>query len=358
MLRPSTSQTKKKVDETSQKWTWTYHNYTEDTFLKIRNFPDWIRWIGFGREVCPLTGTPHLQGFLYTWEPVRLSKFKLTFLKNRHMEIVRGNFDQNESYCNKDKQWEEYGERPQQGRRNDILGIKRRLDQGMLLGDLQEDEAFFATITRNERALSKYAERIRGKRMKLEGRKTPKVYLLMGDTGCGKTPTIKKRHGAENCYCVFDVKRNWFDHYSGEPVVIFEDIEHTCAPPIQTLKNITDGDATIYPIKGGGVHIKPTHVYITSNEDPAFWYPGEDRHYAAIEGRFDEKWEFKKEYGYGRYKVVYKNPFRTGHELPEQQEIVEDGQEESQQDVQSSSAEEVQSSNDQETSDAQVHERP
>ncbi len=79
-----------------------------------------------------------MQGFLYTWEPVRLSKFKLSVLKNRHMEIIRGSFEQNETYCNKDKQWEEHGERPQQGRRNDILGIKRRLDSGM---DINESES-------------------------------------------------------------------------------------------------------------------------------------------------------------------------------------------------------------------------
>jgi len=262
------------TSQTSQKFTWTFHNYTDETFIKIKNFPDWIRWIGFGREVCPTTGTPHLQGFLYTWEPVRLSKFKLTFLKNRHMEIVRGNFEQNETYCNKDKQWEEYGERPQQGRRNDILGAKRRLDSGIAIGDLMEDEAFFGIVMRNERSLSKYAEQQRFKRMCAEGYKKPEVHIRVGPKGSGKTKYVYEQHGFANVFPVPDVTGKWHDGYLGQPVLLYDDVDPCKAPEIEYFKHITDGYPRHYPFKGGFCYIRPTHIYITSNHQPSEWWKG------------------------------------------------------------------------------------
>jgi hypothetical protein len=39
---------------------------------------------------------------------------------------------------------------------NDILGIKRRLDAGVPLNELAEDESFFTTLMRNEKSLAKY----------------------------------------------------------------------------------------------------------------------------------------------------------------------------------------------------------
>lgn len=165
MQRPRTSQTngrKANTSQTSQKWTFTWHNPTAKTYDSLANFPEWVRWVGYGKEVCPTTGTPHLQGFLVTWDPVRLTKFKHSIWAKIHMEICRGTFEQNETYCNKDKDWTEHGERPQQGSCNDILGVKRRLDEGTRLDELMDDEAFFATVMRNERSLRKYEELKRG----------------------------------------------------------------------------------------------------------------------------------------------------------------------------------------------------
>lgn len=327
MLRPrSTSETnggKKSTSETSRAFTFTLNNYTPEELRRVEHYPEWIRWIGYGKEVAPTTQTPHLQGFVYTWDPVRLTKFK-GFLRRAHIEVQRGSFEENETYCNKDKDWTEYGERPQQGRRNDILGMKRRLDQGTSLDELMEDEAFFSTAVRNERALRKYEETQRGKKLRAQPRAVPRVYLLQGESGHGKTPTIKKLHGHESVYSVFSTKCPWYDGYRGEPVIVFEDIDSSTAPPIKHFKDICDGYPIQVPIKGGATWCMPTHVYVTSNESPAFWYPGQDKHYQAIENRFDEIWDFKKEYPYGVYKVIHKNENRRGNVLPENGRLQEE----------------------------------
>lgn len=275
MLSPTfTSETNKKrgTSETSRSWTFTLNNPTPSELQRLEHYPEWIRYIKYGEEVAPRTGTPHLQGFLYTWDPVRLTKFK-GFLKRAHIEIMRGSLEENDKYCEKDGKWTHYGERPQQGKRNDILGIKRRLDEGVPLTELVEDEAFFSTVMHNERSLTKYAEMQRYKRMCKEGYKKPDVHIRVGPKGSGKTHYVYERHGYENVFAVPDVTGKWHDGYMGQSVLLFDDVDPSKAPEIEYFKHITDGYPRHYPVKGGFCYIRPTHIYITSNHQPAEWWP-------------------------------------------------------------------------------------
>lgn len=270
-----TSETKAKrgTSETSRRWVFTLNNYTDDEVRRIANYPDWIRWIGYGKEVAPTTGTPHLQGFIVTWDPVRMTKFKL-FLRRARFAMQIASFEENLTYCNKEKNWIEFGERPQQGRRNDILGVKRRLDEGDGLHSLMTDESFFSIVMRNERSLTKYAEMQRYKRMCAEGYKKPEVHIRVGPKGTGKTYHVYQQHGFENVFAVPDVTGKWHDGYMGQSVLLFDDVDISKAPEIEYFKHITDGYPRHYPVKGGFVYIRPTHIYITSNHQPSEWWPG------------------------------------------------------------------------------------
>lgn len=283
--RRSTSET----NSTARRWIFTLNNYTEDELRRIAAYPDFIRWVGFGKEKAPSTGTPHLQGFLYTWDPVRMTKLKHGFLRRARWAIQNEDFESNSSYCGKDNDWTEYGERPQQGKRNDILGVKRRLDQGVPLSTLYEDEAFFSTIMRNERSLTKYAEMQRCKKMREEGRRVPEVYIRVGPTRSGKTSYVYEHHGFGNVYSVPDVTGKWHDGYHGEPVLLYDDVDHTRAPAIEYFKKVTDGYPFQAPYKGGYCYIRPTHIYITSNHQPSEWWPGiSQADWAAIKERITE----------------------------------------------------------------------
>lgn len=100
----------------AKRWVFTLNNYTEDDEQKL--FGDFFETNGdravymvVGREVGD-SGTPHLQGF------VIFSKLtKLTWLKNHlharaHFEVARGNNEQASKYCQKDNDFEEFGELP------------------------------------------------------------------------------------------------------------------------------------------------------------------------------------------------------------------------------------------------------
>lgn len=253
-------------------YVFTLNNPTEREIAQIAAYPDWVRWIGYAHEVGE-QGTAHLQGFVYTWDAVRITKFK-GFLKRAHFEAQKGSFTQNEAYCTKQNELIEFGERPQQGRRNDILGVKRRLDRGVGLSELMEDESFFGTVMRNERSLTKYAEMQRFKRMCTEGYKKPEVHIRVGPKGSGKTRYVYEQHGFANVFPVPDVTGKWHDGYMGQPVLLFDDVDPSKAPEIEYFKHITDGYPRHYPVKGGFCYIRPTHIYLTSNHQPAEWWSG------------------------------------------------------------------------------------
>jgi len=42
-----------------------------------------------------------------------------------HIEKMKGNFAQNEKYCSKEGKLIEFGERPKQGKRTDLIEVKK-----------------------------------------------------------------------------------------------------------------------------------------------------------------------------------------------------------------------------------------
>lgn len=66
------SQKKPAVSKTSRYWCFTWNNYSVEEFDKLLTYePDICKHIVIGREVCPTTGTPHIQGYVEWKSPVR-----------------------------------------------------------------------------------------------------------------------------------------------------------------------------------------------------------------------------------------------------------------------------------------------
>ena len=81
-------------------------------------------YIAVGREKCPTTGKEHDQGWVY-FEGQRGSvKGVAKQLNNAHVEMCRGNIDQQEDYCSKDGEYREFGVKPKPGARTDLDGVR------------------------------------------------------------------------------------------------------------------------------------------------------------------------------------------------------------------------------------------
>ena len=84
------------------RWCFTYNNYhvrfDYETHLKRAEFK--LRRCVWGREICPTTGTPHLQGYLECFRSVRLGHVRKIF-GSAYWEPARGSSVQNYQYCTK-----------------------------------------------------------------------------------------------------------------------------------------------------------------------------------------------------------------------------------------------------------------
>lgn len=110
----------------SQRWCFTVNNYTDDqeeTVCQLLASPE-VSYGVYGRETGT-QGTPHLQGFVIFKTRLRLSSVSTAFGQiHPHLEPARGTSEQASVYCKKDGDYEEFGECPSQGQRNDFAELK------------------------------------------------------------------------------------------------------------------------------------------------------------------------------------------------------------------------------------------
>lgn len=84
-----------------RKFCFTLNNYSEEDEQRIQSNAPLFKYIVYGRERAPRSGTPHLQGFGNLRRPSRFSAIKTIIGNNAHIEKAKGNDLQNKEYCEK-----------------------------------------------------------------------------------------------------------------------------------------------------------------------------------------------------------------------------------------------------------------
>lgn len=95
-------------------WIFTLNNYSEEDPQRILDtIEDNVKYVLFGKEVAPTTGTPHLQGLIVFRSKVRRRTVQETIKPGvlMHVEIMRS-LKGSIVYNRKDGDWFEAGERP------------------------------------------------------------------------------------------------------------------------------------------------------------------------------------------------------------------------------------------------------
>lgn len=251
-------------NQKSKYWCFTLNNYTtaETSKLEATVPLPLFTYIIFGREVCPTTGTPHLQGYVEFGKRVRRRAIaRIPGFERARVDRRKGTGIQASDYCRKDGRVYEWGslETRTQGTRSDLDEIKTEIDSGA--NALQVAENHFSSWCRYRQSFAEY------RRLRTPvGARQLEVYVLWGAPGTGKTRLIFETF--PDVWIACDPSLNWFDGYAGQPVVLLDDYRGDASAAF--LLRLLDVYPMLCPVKGSFTPWVPTKVFITSNMAPPF----------------------------------------------------------------------------------------
>jgi Putative viral replication protein/RNA helicase len=266
----------------SRNFCFTCNNYTDEHINNLRLLFEsgLVRYLVYGKEVAPTTLTPHLQGFIVFKKTQRLSG-AIKQLFGCHV-LVRARNSTNQQaadYCKKDGEYTEYGVLNQQGKRNDLLEIAKKLDAGASLRDVAVSAP--DTYIRNYRGIANYKALITNDY-------TPeglRGYWFVGAPGSGKSRTARD----ENPGAYLKAQNKWWDGYAGEKVVILDDLDKGAIGLGHHLKIWADRYAFTGEIKGGIVKTAYDKFIVTSNYFIEDLWKDDKEMCAAINRRFIQR---------------------------------------------------------------------
>lgn len=246
----------------AKNWSFTINNYTEADLEKLAGAATECTYLVVGKEVGA-SGTPHLQCFASLKVRKRLTQVKQLFSARGHFEKSKGSPEQNRVYCVKDGDFVEYGTVPVgRGRRTDLIDVKTAIDSGLSREEVIEE--FFSVYAKHHRFFDSYIA------LKQPARKwETENVVFWGKTGTGKTRQVYQYHEEADIYK--HPGDRWFDGYTGQPIVLFDDFTGGVFP-LSYLLQLMDRYPMRVPVKGGFVQWVPRKIYFTSNIDPKEWY--------------------------------------------------------------------------------------
>lgn len=261
----------------SRKYVFTLNNPTELATEDLLHTP--ARYICFGKEIAPTTGTPHLQGFVYFSHGKTLSAVR-KLLFGAHIEPARGTFSQCIDYCRKDGDFYEHGERPH----DPIdIGDKERSRWAKALESARSGD--FDSID-PQILLCHYGSinRIRNDSVSVPAALpvTTGTWII-GPSGCGKSRGCREKYPG-----LYPKPLNkWWDGYKFEPVVLIDDVDHSHSSWIGGfLKIWADHYGFIAEAKGKSLSIRPERLLVTSQYSIAQLFSVDKPLVEALERRF------------------------------------------------------------------------
>jgi len=206
---------------------------------------EYMQYLIVGSEICPTTGKEHRQGFAY-FKNARKSKKQMCKLLCCAMDAcapIYSGIKSNVDYCSKDGKFEEYGIKPKQGERTDLNDLKERIAKGESVDQLALNDPI--SIHKYGRTLDRIADitlRKKWRNWMTEG------FWFYGATGTGKSHFWKKTYNPDTHYVVETGDRGWWDGYSGQEVVIFD--EFRGGTPYSELLSLVNDTPKRVPRRG------------------------------------------------------------------------------------------------------------
>lgn len=262
--------------------TWCFTDFQNDC-AKLKKvfdmyYPETIRGMAWGIEICPTTGKEHRQGFIQFVNKKRLQGVQKFFGHKIHVETVKGAIEDNERYCSKDGKYVKYGKFISQGYRTDLENIQREINNGANVSDIMENH--FDMYCRYRGGIRDYCALATEKRA--DKWRDVEVTVIFGDTGVGKTRAACEYD--PDCYKIEGDNLQWWDGYRGQKTLVID--EYYNQLKITKLLNILDDRKLRLDIKGSHTYAFWNKVIITSNVNPREWHQQAlPQHLEALERR-------------------------------------------------------------------------
>lgn len=252
-------------------WVFTWNNYTEEDLEYLHtldtngtlDIPE-VKYVLYGKETAPQTGTPHLQGLICFTNRVRRATVSKTLKNKCYIQECR-DFEAAIRYCKKEGDWTEHGYPPltqeARGARGKEAAQKKWNDTRNLAmeGKLEEvdPQIFICHYGALKNIQKDYASRppdcdsVTG-------------LWIYGAAGVGKSRFVRDNYEA----FYYKMANKWWDGYKREEIVLMEDIDPSHHFLGHHIKIWSDRYAFLAENKGGALYIRPRKFIITSQYHP------------------------------------------------------------------------------------------
>lgn len=236
----------------------TCNNYTPLQIETVKALK--YKYLVFGFEIAPTTGTPHLQGYIYLKSAMSQQAIRKA-LKGFSLYKCGGTAQQNYDYCTKDNNFFQDGTMPEQGKRTDIDKVREIVTETGRMRDVVATAQSYQSIRVAEVYLT-YHEKKRDW--------MPHIKWFWGPTGTGKSHMAREL--LPNAYVCGETNQWWQGYDAHEDVIINDFRPEFCK--FATLLNLFDKYAQMVMTKGGSRQLLAKRMVITCPEHPKDLFEG------------------------------------------------------------------------------------
>lgn len=241
----------------SRNYVFTLNNYTPFEIEELKLYPS--KYLVFGYETAPTTGTPHIQGYI---EFAGVKKFDTLkkFNPRVRWETRRGTAQEASDYCKKDGNFVEIGAISKQGTRTDLNIVADAVMEKKSIREIaMEHPATFIKYSKGITALfnSQFIHRTAA----------PYIEWRWGLAGVGKTRYCVEAHSSSH---YIKDGTMWWDGYTQQEAIIIDDFDGKW--PFRDLLRLLDRYEYQGQVKGGYIPINSPYIYITCEFAPSHYW--------------------------------------------------------------------------------------